>query len=152
MNKETQKVIFSSKNTDWETPPEIFKKLDDKYHFDLDVCATKENTKCVIYIDPERDALKQDWGGHICFMNPPYGREIKNWVKKAYEESKKPFTVVVCLLPARTDTSWWHDYVMKGQITFIRGRISFLSNGKKLAPAPFPSAIVVFMNEHLGYL
>jgi site-specific DNA-methyltransferase (adenine-specific) len=150
MNKETQKVIFSSKNTDWETPPEVFNALNDTYNFTLDVCATKENTKCEHYFSPEDDALTKDWGGETCFMNPPYGREIGKWVKKAYEESKKPNTTVVCLLPARTDTRWFWDYVMDGdgEITFIKGRIKFMYKGKRIAPAPFPSMIVMFKTFH----
>ena len=144
--------MFSSKNEEWETPPEIFIPLNEQYHFTLDVCATPENTKCPKYISKGENALIKDWGGEICFMNPPYGREIKKWIKKAYEEGQKPNTIVVCLIPARTDTSWWWDYVMKGHITFIRGRIKFinktLSNYKEgednRSSAPFPSAIVVF--------
>ena len=84
-------------------------------------------------------SLKQEWFG-VCWMNPPYGRDIKHWVKKAYESSLTG-TTVVCLLPARTDTAWWHDYCMKGNIEFIRGRLKF---GNSKNSAPFPSAIVVF--------
>lgn len=142
--------MFSSKSREWETPPELFESLNDTYNFSLDVCATEENTKCKRFFSPEQNALLQDWGGETCFMNPPYGREIKHWVKKAFEESKKPNTTVVCLLPARTDTSWWHDYVIAGdgEIDFIRGRIKFYFQGKKMAPAPFPSAIVMFKTYH----
>lgn len=132
-------VMFSSKTCEWETPIEFFKKLDAKYHFTLDVCATKENAKCEKFFTREDDALTREWNG-VCWMNPPYGREIGKWVKKAFETALRGGTVV-CLLPARTDTSWWHDYCMKGEITFVRGRLKF---GGCSNSAPFPSAVVVF--------
>lgn len=137
MNTET---MFSSKTCEWATPIEFFKELDAKYHFTLDVCATKENAKCEKFFTHEDDGLAQEWEG-ICWMNPPYGREIGKWVKKAFETASQGEGTVVCLLPARTDTAWWHDYCMKGEITFIRGRLKF---GGCSNPAPFPSAVVVF--------
>lgn len=132
-------VHFSSKTDLWATPQLFFDRYNDVYGFTLDVCALKENAKCSSYFTKEQDGLKQEWFG-ICWMNPPYGRAIKDWVKKAYESSLNGATVV-CLLPARTDTAWWHDYCMKGQIEFIRGRLKF---GDAKNSAPFPSAIVVF--------
>ena len=132
-------ALFSSNSCEWETPHDLFKKLNEQYHFTLDVCATYSNAKCERYYTQEQDGLKQKWIGH-CFMNPPYGRTIKVWVKKAYESSLDG-ALVVCLLPARTDTSWWHDYCMRGNITFIKGRLKF--SGSKNT-APFPSAIVMF--------
>lgn len=132
-------VHFSSKTDLWATPQLFFDRYNDVYGFTLDVCALKENAKCSSYFTKEQDGLKQEWCG-ICWMNPPYGRAIKDWVKKAYESSLNGATVV-CLLPARTDTAWWHDYCMKGQIEFIRGRLKF---GDAKNSAPFPSAIVVF--------
>ena len=132
-------VHFSSKTDLWATPQAFFDKYNEIYGFTLDVCATKENAKCSTYFTKEQDGLNQEWFG-ICWMNPPYGRGIKDWVKKAYESSLNEVTVV-CLLPARTDTSWWHDYCMKGKIEFIRGRLKF---GDSKNPAPFPSAIVIF--------
>lgn len=135
-------AMFSSKTDLWETPIDFFREWDEKFHFDLDVCATAENAKCAAFFSPEQDGLKQNWGGYICWMNPPYGRKIGGWVRKAYEESKQGATVV-CLLPARTDTKWWHDYCMRGEITFIRGRLKF---GGSANSAPFPSAVVVFRN------
>lgn len=132
-------VHFSSKTSDWETPQDFFDRLNSEFHFELDVCASPENAKCPRYFTPEEDGLKQKWTG-VCWMNPPYGREIGRWVKKAYESAQEGATVV-CLLPARTDTSWWHDYCMKGEIRFIRGRLKF---GGAKHPAPFPSAVVVF--------
>ena len=132
-------VHFSSKTDLWATPKLFFDKYNDVYEFTLDVCAIKENAKCSSYFTKEQDGLKQEWFG-VCWMNPPYGRAIKDWVKKAYESSLNGATVV-CLLPARTDTAWWHDYCMKGQIEFIRGRLKF---GDAKNSAPFPSAVVVF--------
>ena len=107
--------------------------------FEMDVCADKSNAKCVVYFDKNTDGLKQIWSGK-CWMNPPYGREIKKWMEKAYQSSGNG-TVVVCLVPARTDTKWWHDFAIKGNVKFIRGRLKF---GGAKHNAPFPSAIVVF--------
>jgi site-specific DNA-methyltransferase (adenine-specific) len=138
-------VHFSSKTDMWETPQDLFDRLNEKYRFTLDVCATVDNAKCSKFFTPEMDGLAQDWKDHVCWMNPPYGREIGKWVKKAYESSLPQWqhlgATVVCLLPARTDTKWWHDYAMKGKIEFIRGRLKF---GGHKNSAPFPSAIVVF--------
>ena len=130
---------FASRSAEWETPPDLFKRLDAQYHFTLDVCATAENAKCPAYLYEAVDGLSKPWDG-VCWMNPPYGRQIGRGVRKAYESAQAGATVV-CLLPARTDTAWWHDYCMKGQVTFLRGRLTFV--GAK-HPAPFPSAIVVF--------
>lgn len=132
-------VHFSSKTDLWETPQDIFDKLNSEFRFELDVCAIPENAKCINYFTPEQDGLTKEWNG-TCWMNPPYGREIIYWIRKAYESSKNGVTVV-CLVPARTDTKWWHDYVMKGEIRFIRGRLKF---GGQKNSAPFPSAIVIF--------
>jgi len=136
-------LFFSSAKDEWETPHDLFKALDDEFHFELDVCATPENAKCARYYTKDDNALEQEWRGR-CFMNPPYGRRIKHWVKKAYESARDNGALVVCLLPARTDTAWWHDYCMKGEIRFLRGRLKFLLNGAEVHPAPFPSAIVIF--------
>ena len=133
------KVHFSSKTDLWATPQDFFDKYNEIYNFSLDVCATKDNAKCSTYFTKEQDGLSKEWKG-VCWMNPPYGRDIKHWVKKAYESSLNN-AVVVCLLPARTDTSWWHDYCMKGTIEFIRGRLKF---GDSKNSAPFPSAVVIF--------
>lgn len=136
-NKEN--IHFSSKTDLWATPQEFFNKYNKVYKFKTDVCATIENAKCDKFFTKEQDGLKQDWKGS-CWMNPPYGREIKVWIKKAYESSLNGATVV-CLLPSRTDTTWWHEYCMKGEIEFIRGRLKF---GNSKNSAPFPSAVVVF--------
>ena len=125
-----------------ETPKKLFDELNMVFHFTLDPCALPENAKCEKFFTPEDDGLSQNWGGHRVFCNPPYGREIADWVKKAYEESEKPDTLVVMLLPVRTDTAWFHDYVLgNADIHFLRGRLRF---GGAKDPAPFPSMLVYF--------
>ena len=133
--------MFSSGFDDWETPQDFFDAIDEVFHFDLDVCATPFNAKCGRYYTKAEDGLSRIWRG-ICWMNPPYGREISKWVRKAYESSREAGTVLVCLLPARTDTKWWHEYVAAYAecVKFIRGRLKFSGKGS----APFPSALVVF--------
>ena len=139
-------VMFSSKTDEWETPQDLFDELDKEFNFVLDVCATSQNTKCVCYLNKELDGLKQNWAEFgSCWMNPPYGREIGKWVKKAYEESQRGATVV-CLLPARTDTRWFHEYCTKGEIRFIKGRLKF---GGCKNSAPFPSMIVIFRRREV---
>ena len=134
--------MFSSKTDEWYTPLDFYEQLDEEFHFNLDPCATDENHKCEKYFTKETDGLLQKWGGWRVFCNPPYGRVIGEWVKKAYQESKQPNTLVVMLLPARTDTRWFHDYIYgKAEIRFVKGRLRF---GGCDNPAPFPSMIVVF--------
>ena len=135
----TMNVHFSSKTDLWATPQDFFDRYNAQFKFTLDVCASPENAKCAKYFTKEDDGLEQDWRG-VCWMNPPYGRAIGKWMRKAYESSQNGATVV-CLVPARTDTAWWHDYAMKGDIEFIRGRLKF---GGSANSAPFPSAVVVF--------
>jgi phage N-6-adenine-methyltransferase len=139
--------MMTSKTDLWSTPQDFFDKLDAEFHFTLDVCATKDNAKCKDFIAPEDDGLRQPWRG-ICWMNPPYGNAISKWMKKAYDSAhmEKDYCdywacTVVCLVPARTDTAWWHDFAMKGEIRFIRGRLKF---GNSKNSAPFPSAVVIF--------
>ena len=138
-------VHYSSKTNEWSTPQDFFDELDKEFNFTLDPCATSENAKCTKYFTVEDDGLKQDWSNDVVFMNPPYGREIKYWVQKAYEESLKGATVV-CLIPARTDTAYWHDYIFgkADDIRFLRGRLKF---GGSKNPAPFPSAIIIYKGE-----
>ena len=133
-------VHFSSATDEWPTPSWLFNALQAEFGFTLDPCATPQNAKCKPYFTKAGDGLAQDWGDHTVFMNPPYGRAIGPWMKKGYEASRKGATVV-CLVPARTDTAWWHRYAMKGEIRLLRGRLRF-EGGKH--SAPFPSAIVVF--------
>jgi phage N-6-adenine-methyltransferase len=135
-------VHFSSKTDDWATPQDFFDSWNKVFNFDLDVCASKENAKCSKYFDVEVDGLKQTWKGS-CWMNPPYGRDIAKWMEKAHDSWQEGATVV-CLVPARTDTKWWHHFAMKGEITFIRGRLKF---GDSKNSAPFPSAVVVFRGD-----
>ena len=141
------RVLFSSDRMDWETPKDFFKKYDDLYKFTLDVCCLKKTAKCKKFFTPKTNGLIQDWSQDICWMNPPYGRSISLWIRKAYEESQRGATVV-CLLPARTDTNWWWNYCMKGDIEFIRGRLKFKGKNKegKIVNnnATFPSAVVIF--------
>ena len=137
MNNE---LMFSSATDMWATPQNFFDKLDAFFRFELDVCATSENSKCRKYFTETDDGLKKDWFGTV-WMNPPYGREIGKWVARAYAQSRLHGSTIVCLLPARTDTKWWHDYCIKGEITFIKGRLKF---GDAKNSAPFPSAVVIF--------
>jgi phage N-6-adenine-methyltransferase len=133
-------VHFSSTTDDWPTPPDFFRWCDALYGpFDLDVCASNANAKCANFFTIEDDGLAQPWEG-ICWMNPPYGRTIGAWMRKALASAQAGATVV-CLVPARTDTAWWHDYAAKGKVTLIRGRLKF---GDAKQFAPFPSALVVF--------
>ncbi|MDT4199074.1 DNA N-6-adenine-methyltransferase [Staphylococcus haemolyticus] len=135
-------VHFSSKSNEWTTPQHLFDELNQEFNFTLDPCATEENAKCSKHFTIEDDGLSKDWSNDVVFMNPPYGREIKKWIKKAYEESLNGATVV-CLIPARTDTMYWRDFIFDkaDDIRFLKGRLKF-GNGKN--SAPFPSAIVVY--------
>lgn len=141
-------VHFSTGKDDWETPPELFEKLDQEFHFTLDPCCTKDSAKCKKFYTKEQDGLAQDWGGETVFCNPPYSPKTKNnpgqvaWIEKAYRESEKPGTTVVMLIPARTDTKAFHKYIYKqSEIRFLPGRIKFV--GAKFN-APFPSMVVIF--------
>lgn len=135
--------LFTSNTNEWATPIAFFDALDKEFHFDLDPCATDENHKCPRYFTREQNGLAQDWGGARVFCNPPYGRHIGEWVKKCAEESRKPDTLCVMLIPARTDTAYFHDYIYNKarEIRFIRGRLHF---NESKAGAPFPSMVVVF--------
>jgi phage N-6-adenine-methyltransferase len=139
MKSHSSNIYFSSKTDMWETPQALFDELNKEFGFEVDVCAVKENAKCDKYFTPEDDGLAQQWRG-VCWMNPPYGRQIKKWMQKAYDSSKEGATVV-CLVPSRTDTAWWQDIAMKGDIRFLRGRLKF---GDAKTGAPFPSALVIF--------
>jgi phage N-6-adenine-methyltransferase len=161
-------LMFSSRYDSWATPIDFFNELNKEFNFTIDVCASEHNKKCEKYYDITIDGLNQDWTG-TCFMNPPYGRTIGNWVKKAYEESKKGNTIVA-LLPSRTDTKWFHNYCINQEVRFIKGRLVFGTDdywkylwsteyidgkknplfgkyGKKNS-APFPSVVVVFKPEN----
>lgn len=145
MKKHDTKVLFSSKSMEWATPRDFFRKLNKQFDFNLDPCAQSHNAVCSKYFTADDDGLAQDWEGTTAFVNPPYGRGIAGWVKKSYEEGCKNGTTVVMLIPARTDTRYWHDYVMKAdEVRLIKGRLKF---GGGSNSAPFPSAVVVFRND-----
>ena len=134
-------LMFSSKTDLWETPQDLFDKLNNEFHFTLDVCATPENAKCDSFYTKEQDGLSQPWKG-VVWCNPPYGKQIGSWVRRGFFASVSGSTVVM-LLPARTDTKWFHEYIYgKAEIRFIRGRLKF---GGSKNSAPFPSMVVVFM-------
>lgn len=145
-------ACLSRKSDEWETPQWLFDKLNEGYKFTFDAAATSKNSKCGgSYGDAIGDSLTLNWsyhsqGGNI-WLNPPYSK-IGAFIKKAYEEAFKNGIFVVCLIPSRTDTRWWHDYVMKaGEIIFIKGRLKF---GDSANSAPFPSCIVIFY-PHGGF-
>ena len=122
MNNE---VLFSSAKEEWETPQDLFDKLDAEFHFTIDVAALPCNAKCKRFYTPETDGLKQDWTGEVVWCNPPYGKKAVDFVRKAYQQMD---TKTVMLLPARTDTKWFHDYIYHNscaQIIFIKGRLKF---------------------------
>ena len=143
MNKTTQLTMFSSKTGEWATPQEFFNKLDWRFGpFDLDPCAGPHNTKCANFYTEAENGLSKSWTGFTSFINPPYGRGIDKWIEKAYRETREEGTRAVMLIPARTDTKYWHQYVMKAaEIYFVKGRLKF---GDCENSAPFPSAVVVF--------
>ena len=135
-----KEVMFSSKSELWETPQEFFDELNREFGFQTDVCALRENAKCDTFYTPEQDGLSREWTG-VCWCNPPYGRQIGEWVRKAAESE----ATVVMLLPARTDTKWFHDYILpNAEIRFIKGRLKF---GGSKNSAPFPSMVCIFRNE-----
>ena len=132
--------LFSSLTDDWETPQDFFDELNKEFHFTLDVCATKKNAKCKKYYTKKDDGLRKGWYGNV-WCNPPYGRVIGKWVEKAFLESHKG--VIVMLLPARTDTRWFHNWLYKKyniEIRFLKGRLKF---GNSKNSAPFPSMLAI---------
>lgn len=139
------RALFTSLRGDWQTPPELYAELNAEFDFTFDPCPP---------VAPEfemrQDGLTTAWAPHRVFCNPPYGREIGKWVRKAWDEAQKG-ALVVLLVPARTDTAWWHDYCAKGEVRFLRGRIRFWRDGKQGDPAPFPSAVVVFRPQGRAY-
>lgn len=138
-------VFYSSKTDMWATPQDFFDALDAEFHFTLDACAVKENAKCAAYYTPEQNGLDQPWTGRV-WCNPPYGRNVGQWVKKAHDTASGGGGFVVMLLPARTDTRWFHDYIYgKTEVRFIKGRLKF---GGCQNAAPFPSMVVIFGGEH----
>ena len=137
-------AAFSSGRMDWETPQDLFDRLDAEYHFTLDPASSDANAKCAKHYTKEDDGLAQDWGGESVFCNPPYGKEVPRWVAKAAREALKPGTLIVLLVPARTDTRWFHEYLYRrAQLTFLKGRLHFETDGIPGQSAPFPSMIAV---------
>jgi phage N-6-adenine-methyltransferase len=143
MDKNTQVVMFSSKTGEWSTPQDFFDKLNWRFGaYTLDPCANPANTKCPNFFTEAEDGLTKSWEGFNSFINPPYGRGIERWIKKAYDESRHENTSVTMLVPARTDTKYWHSYIMKAdEVYFVKGRLKF---GDSKNSAPFPSAVIVF--------
>jgi phage N-6-adenine-methyltransferase len=135
------KVYHRSTTVEWSTPQDLFDRLNAEFGFTLDVCATAENAKCARYFTKEDNGMDQPWEG-VCWMNPPYGRNIIGpWVAKAYESAQAGATVV-CLLPVRTDTQWWQRYcIPHAHVDFLKGRVKF---GSARHGATFPSAVVIF--------
>lgn len=135
---------YNGNGREWETPPELFAELDAEFGFTLDPCATPANAKCARFYTEEQDGLAQDWSGERVFMNPPYGREVYAWTRKAREEAARG-ALVVGLLPASTDLAWWHeDVVGHAEVRYIRGRVRFLTGGPYRASGFFASVIVVW--------
>ena len=142
-------VLLSSKKMDYCTPQDFFDELDAEFVFALDAAATDKSAKCNRYFTPEDDGLKQPWdvpSGYAVFCNPPYGRQIGQWVEKAYNESMRTGGTIVLLIPARTDTKYFHRYIYgKAEIRFIEGRLKFTDeDGNSFGAAPFPSMVVIY--------
>jgi len=150
-----RKLMFSNKNNVWCTPKDFFNKINEEFKFTLDPCCMPKSALCNKFYTPKENGLIQNWGGETVFVNPPYGREIKEWIKKSYEESLKKNTTVVMLIPARTDTLYFHDFILgKAEIRFIKGRLKFIDldysgkeENRKISPAPFPSMLVIFRGK-----
>ena len=140
-----QQTLFSGSSDEWSTPEETFQALDTEFHFTLDPCATDQNHKCALYYTQKENGLLQNWGGQSVFCNPPYS-QIGAWVEKAYREASKDHTLVVLLIPSRTDTKYFHDFIyQRSEIRFVRGRLKF---GEAIHNAPFPSMIVIFRGAY----
>ena len=140
------RALFTSNTEMWATPQDFFDKLNEEFHFDLDPCASPENYKCEKYFTEADNGLAQNWGGHRVFCNQTYGRKIAAWVKKCHDEALKG-TLIVMLIPARTDTSYFHDYIYhKAELRFVRGRLKF---GDAKQGAPFPSMVVIYNKKKI---
>lgn len=144
MNQNERATLFSSATDEWATPQELFDALDAEFHFTLDPCSTDQNAKCAKHYTKAQDGLAQDWTGETVWCNPPYGRGVEKWIRKCYEHFMGGGTAVM-LLPARTDTKVFHEYIYgKAEIRFIRGRVKF---GNSKYNAPFPSMIVIYRHQ-----
>ncbi len=139
------KALFTSNSDEWETPADFFEKLNSEFSFTLDPCANSDNHKCDKFYTVKDNGLLQKWGGHRVFCNPPYS-DISKWVEKAFRESRNDYTIVVLLIPARTDTRYFHDFILnRAEIRFVKGRLKF---GQSKNCAPFPSMIVIFRGAY----
>ena len=134
---------WHSRGSDWATPQDLYDTLNAEFGFTLDVCASHWNKKHPNYFDEATNGLIQNWGGNVCWMNPPYGKVLNDWMKKAFESAEMGATIV-CLVPAATDTAWWHNYAMKGEIRFLRGRPRFVTPEGNWQQTFSPSVVVVF--------
>lgn len=135
---------YNGNGREWATPPEVFDPLNAEFGFTLDPCATASNAKCARFFTEAQNGLAQSWAGERVFMNPPYGREIGPWTRKAREESARG-ALVVGLLPASCDLHWWHeDVVGHAEVRYIRGRVRFLTDGPYRASGFFASVIVIW--------
>lgn len=142
----TDGAAFSSMRNNWETPQNLFNELNSKYHFTLDPCASDTNNKTPRYFTIDNNGLIQPWNNERVFCNPPYNRQISKWVEKCYKESIKG-TQICLLIPARTDTKYFHEFIYKKpnvRIEFIKGRLKYELNGVPGGPSPFPSMLVFF--------
>jgi phage N-6-adenine-methyltransferase len=140
-------ALLSSNKEEWETPWSLFRSIDARFHFDFDAAATRENTKVSRFIPPSSNALSVDWSvyGSMGWLNPPYGRKLPAFLKKAYAECAEHGVSSVVLVPARTDTRWWRDYARTAsEVYLLEGRIKFELGGEATFAAPFPSALLVF--------
>jgi phage N-6-adenine-methyltransferase len=134
-----RRAFHTSKSAEWSTPQAYFDEVHAEFGFTLDVAAQADNAKCARYFTPDDDALQQPWTG-VCWCNPPYGKTLDQWIRKAYDSAQQGATVV-CLVPARTDMGWWHTYAERGEVRFLQGRLKF---GGSPYNAPFPSALIIF--------
>lgn len=141
---------YNGNGREWRTPPELFNDLDLEFDFTLDPCTTPDNPlRTPLFFTEADNGLEQDWKDHVVFMNPPYGREVAAWTRKARSEVARGCSVVVGLLPASTDLRWWHeDVVGHAEVRYIRGRVRFLTDGPYRASGFFASVIVVWRYEN----
>ena len=145
-SKLESRAVFTSNSDEWTTPIELFEELDREFHFTLDPCATEQNAKCENFYTLQQNGLKQNWGGQRVFCNPPYS-EIGSWVEKCYREGSKDNTLVVLLIPSRTDTRYFHNFIyQRCELRFVKGRLKF-GDGK--SSAPFPSMIAIFRGAYV---
>ena len=137
-------AAMTSNMDDWETPQSLFDQLDEEFHFTLDAASNDQNAKCEHHYTVENSGLEHSWEGETVFCNPPYGRNIGDWIRKASQEASKPDTLVVLLVPARTDTRWFQNHILhRAEVRFLPGRLKYEVNGQAGEAAPFPSMIVV---------